>query len=68
VRFRDMEDGRTLVTDCAAVRSSYARAVDDFLRTVRTLSRQRQAYYVLARTDTHYFSLFDRYLWRRGVL
>jgi len=68
VRFRDMEDGRTLVTDCAAVRSSYARAVDDFLRTVRTLSRQRQAYYVLARTDTHYFSLFDRYLWRRGTL
>ncbi len=68
LRFRDMETGEDLATDCSAVRRSYAAALDGHVRTVRSLARRQNAYYVLARTDTHYFSLFDRYLTRRGVL
>jgi uncharacterized protein (DUF58 family) len=67
-RFRDMETGDSLPADCAAVRRSYSAALDEYLRSVRSLARRQNAYYVLARTDTHYFSLFDRYLTRRGVL
>ncbi len=59
VSYVDLETRRRIVTHTRDLRLSYSEAMHTHLRNLRTLSRQRQIHHQIARTDTHYFKLFD---------
>lgn len=58
-RFLDMEDGRSVAADATRIRSGYVEAMRDHVNSLRQLSSRKGIEYILARTDAHYFSLFD---------
>lgn len=59
VSYEDLETRRRVVTHTRDLRTAYGAAMQTHLRNLRTLARQRQIHHQVARTDTHYFNLFD---------
>lgn len=59
VSYVDLESRRRVVTHTRDLRQDYAEAMQTHVRNLRTLSRQRQIHHEIARTDTHFFKLFD---------
>jgi len=59
VSYVDLESQRRIVTHTRDLRAGYSEAMQTHQRNLRTLSRQRQIHHQIARTDTHYFKLFD---------
>jgi len=60
--FRDLETGQKVVAHTSVVRKDYENAIREHIRALRELAVRRQVQYFLARTDTHYFTLFDQFL------
>ncbi|MBA4388761.1 MAG: hypothetical protein C0404_12320 [Verrucomicrobia bacterium] len=58
--FVDMETGSRVVAHTENLRAQYRKAIQDHINNLRQLSVRRQVEYVMARTDTHYFKLFER--------
>jgi uncharacterized protein (DUF58 family) len=58
--FVDMETNERLIAHTDNLRNMYRRAIQDHINGLRELSVRRNVEHVLARTDTHYFQLFDR--------
>ncbi|MBU4461116.1 MAG: DUF58 domain-containing protein [Verrucomicrobia bacterium] len=58
--FVDMEDGRRVVAHTEDLRRRYRDGMQAHILALRELARRRQVDYALARTDSHYFNLFDR--------
>lgn len=57
--FLDLEDGQRLIAHTSDLRRHYRQAMEEHIRSLRELAVRRRVGYSLARTDTHYFSLFD---------
>ena len=57
--FEDMETGERLTAHTDQVRALYRQAMDDHVQALRSLAQRRGVDYVPARTDTHFFTLFD---------
>ncbi len=57
--FEDMETGRRVVAHVESIRAGYRRAIGAHIERLRNLAARRSVDYALARTDTHYFTLFD---------
>ena len=60
VTFQDLESNARVIAHTEDLRPAYGKAIQEHIQALRTLATRRQIDYVLARTDTHYFSLFDR--------
>ena len=60
VAFLDMETGRRVVAHTTNLRRAYAAAIREHIEALRALAARRNVDYTLARTDTHYFKLFDK--------
>jgi len=60
VTFVDMESGSRVVAHTERLRVAYRRAMDAQIAGLRELSNRRQVRYTPARTDSHFFDLFDR--------
>ena len=58
--FIDMETQEKIIAHTDSLRSRYAAAMQDHIRNLRELAIRRQVRYSLARSDTHYFGLFDQ--------
>ena len=58
--FVDMETGQKITAHTDNLRRLYRQAMQDHVNHLRELAVRRNIDYVLARTDTHYFNLFDR--------
>ncbi len=59
VSFVDMETQGSVIANTDSIKAGYAAAMQDHIRSLRELAIRRQVRYSLARTDTHYFTLFD---------
>lgn len=59
VTFIDMETEQRLIADADLLRVGYRRELQQHINALRELSARRGVDYALARTDTHYFTLFD---------
>lgn len=57
--FRDMETGRSVVAHTRDIRAAYRQAMEQHIQTLRSLARRRQIHFQVARTDQHFFELFD---------
>lgn len=57
--FDDMETGGRVVAHTRSIGTAYAAAMEQHIRGLRALAVRRQVAYTVARTDRHYFSLFD---------
>jgi uncharacterized protein (DUF58 family) len=68
VRFRDMESSEEVEADPSVIRTRYRERVNTFLRNMRAGATRKGVEYIFARTDTHYFQLFDRYLKRKAIV
>jgi uncharacterized protein (DUF58 family) len=60
--YLDMETGERVLAHAAALRRAYGEAVQSHIQGMRELAVRRGVSYTVARTDTHYFTLFDRFL------
>jgi hypothetical protein len=60
VAFLDLESRRRVVAHTEHLRSKYREAMQDHIQNLRRLAVRRRIDYTVARTDTHYFTLFDR--------
>jgi len=60
ITFLDMETKQKVVAHTANLRKMYRQAIQDHINGLRELSVRRNIEYVVARTDTHYFKLFDK--------
>ncbi|MBI2442131.1 MAG: DUF58 domain-containing protein [Lentisphaerae bacterium] len=58
--FDDMETRQRVIAHTGNIRGLYKQAMDRHINSLRELAMRRQVDYLLARTDTHYFKLFDR--------
>ncbi len=58
--FTDMETRRRVVAHADLIRVDYRQAMLGHVAHLRELAVRRGVGYALARTDTHYFQLFDR--------
>ena len=58
--FVDMETNSKLVVHVDSVKKKYNEAITKHIASLRQMSIRRQVEYVTARTDTHYYKLFDR--------
>ncbi len=58
--FVDMEMPRRIIAHTDSIRKLYREAIQEHINNLRELSVRRNIDYVLARTDRHYFNLFDR--------
>jgi uncharacterized protein (DUF58 family) len=65
VEFCDLETAERVVLNTDRLAAEYRRRLERFIGSMRALAVRRQVDYVLARTDTHYFTLFDKYLKRK---
>ena len=59
VTFVDLETRQRLVAHTDNLARAYRKAMQEHIATLRTLANRRAVDYVQARTDTHYFNLFD---------
>jgi len=57
--FDDLETGEKVVTHSREIGPAYEEAFTAHQRALRALARRRQIHLQTARTDTHYFQLFD---------
>jgi len=57
--FVDMETGQRVIANADVIRASYRETLDGHIDRLRNLSARRGVDYAIARTDTHYFTLFD---------
>jgi len=57
--FRDLETGQQVVAHAREIQGAYDEAMTAHQRALRALARRRQIHLQTARTDTHYFQLFD---------
>jgi hypothetical protein len=57
--FRDMETGERVVAHTRDIRAAYQSAITQHIQTIRDLARRRQIHHQVARTDRHFFDLFD---------
>lgn len=57
--FEDMETSQRVVAHTASIRDAYRAEIEQHIRGLRELAVRRQVFYTLARTDRHYFTLFD---------
>ena len=62
--FVDSESGDRIVAHTGAIRTSYREAIQAHIRNLRELAVRKQVDYAPARTDTHFFNLFDRLVTR----
>lgn len=60
LHFVDLETGRRVIAHTDSLARPYGEAMRAHVASLRELSVRRKVDYVLARTDTHYFNLFDR--------
>lgn len=58
--FEDMESSRRVMAHTDDLKSAYRTAIQGHINHMRELAVRRNVNYVLARTDTHYFNLFDQ--------
>jgi uncharacterized protein (DUF58 family) len=58
--FVDLETGQRVIAHTEDIRRKYREAVQTHINALRETAVRRQVDYVLTRTDTHYFNLFDR--------
>lgn len=57
--FVDMETNKRVQAHTETIRPAYRKAMDSHLFSLRDMAARRSVNYVLARTDTDYFILFD---------
>jgi uncharacterized protein (DUF58 family) len=60
VEFVDMEVSSRLTIDANSIKDQYKKAVYDHINAIIELASRRSIDYVMTRTDTHYFKLFDK--------
>jgi uncharacterized protein (DUF58 family) len=60
VTFLDMETRQRVVAHTENLRAAYREAIQAHIHNLRQLAIRRNVDYMTARTDTHYFNLFDR--------
>ena len=60
VTFVDLETGQRVIAHTEDLRQRYRAAMQGHVNALRQMAVRRGVDYVLARTDTHYFNLFDR--------
>ncbi len=60
VTFVDMESGGRVVAHTERLRGAYRAAMDAQIAGLRELANRRQVRYTPARTDVHFFELFER--------
>jgi len=58
--FEDMESSERVIAHTEDLREAYSKAMEEHIANLRQLAVRRQVGYSLARTDTHYFNLFDQ--------
>lgn len=58
--YDDMETRQRVIAHSAQLRGPYRQAMLQHIATLRSLAMRRGVDYMLARTDTHYFKLFDK--------
>ena len=61
VTFRDMESGERVPAHSGNLREEYRKVMLRHIEALRTLAVRRRIDYVTARTDSHFFNLFDRF-------
>lgn len=57
--FEDMETDQRVVAHTDDLREPYRKAMQDHINNLRELAFRRNVDYMVAKTDTHYFNLFD---------
>lgn len=57
--FVDMETGKKVIAHTETLRKAYRQAITQHITGLRELAARRNITYMTARTDTHYFNLFD---------
>ncbi len=60
VTFVDMETSRRVVAHTDNLRKAYDKTIQAHINNLRELAVRRKVDYTVARTDSHYFNLFDR--------
>lgn len=60
VAFRDLETGQRVIAHTDDVRGGYLNAMTRHIDALRDLATRRNVDYTIARTDTHFYSLFER--------
>jgi len=60
ITFVDMETAQRVTAHTDNLRRLYREAIEGHINHLRELAVRRNVDYVMARTDTHYFNLFDR--------
>ena len=60
VAFRDLETGQQVIAHTDDVRDGYLDAMGRHIDALRDLSTRRSVEYTVARTDTHFYQLFER--------
>jgi uncharacterized protein (DUF58 family) len=61
VAYRDLESGQRVTAHAADVRDGYRQALDRHIRALRDWATRRSIDYTVARTDTHFHRLFERF-------
>lgn len=59
--FVDSETRGRVVAHTGSIREAYRATMENHMRGLRQLAARKGIDYALARTDTHYFNLFDRF-------
>ena len=57
--FRDLETRQRVIAHTDHIRQAYDEAMSQHIHALRDLATRRRMDYMLARTDSHYLSLFD---------
>lgn len=60
VAFRDLETGQRVIAHTEDIRSGYLDAMGRHIDSLRELATRRSVDYTVARTDTHFYHLFER--------
>ncbi|MFC1461232.1 DUF58 domain-containing protein [Verrucomicrobiota bacterium] len=60
ITFLDMETRQRVIAHTDNLRKAYRQAMQQHINNLRELSVRREVDYSVARTDTHYFKLFDK--------
>jgi len=58
--FEDMETNERIIAHSDDLRAAYRDAIQSHIGNIRQLAVRRNVSYSVARTDTHYFNLFDQ--------
>lgn len=61
VAYRDLESGQRVTAHAADVRDGYRQALNRHIQSLRDWATRRAIDYTVARTDTHFHRLFERF-------